>query len=514
MPITGGLLTSIRIFVSYGPGLALVFLINAGIWLQRADIVDREHRVRNIATEYLYEYYDFVIIGGGSAGATIASRLTENDKWNVLLLEAGPDETFLSELPMLFPALQQTNLDWKFKTEYSGEYCLALEGGQCSWPRGRVLGGSSVLNAMLYVRGNRRDYDKWRDMGNEGWGWDDVLPYFKKLEDMRDETVQNKLHGVGGPLSVEHFRTVSPLMKLFLKAADEMGHYNPEHEVNGAVQTGFARSHGTIRDGLRCSTAKAYIRPASKRPNLHVALYSHVTKILIDPESKQAYGVEFLRDEHIQQVYATKEVILSAGALQSPQILKLSGIGPKEELIYHEIEVIKDAPGVGENLQDHVAMGGGNYLIENPFNPEDTLSFIAPKMMNVDAAREFIFGASGTLYGMPAAEVMGFINTKYQDPKLDWPDIQIFLGAYSENSDGGIYGKKATDMTNNYYSSVYEPIIFRDTYMFMPLLMRPKSRGKILLRDKDPLSYPLIYANYFQHPDDIRILVKAHIYIY
>lgn len=207
--------------------------------------MDRGNRVQNIPTLLMYDIYDFIIIGGGSAGAAIAARLSEIYGWNILLLEAGGDETFLSEVPQLFPSLQESELDWKFKTEYSGAYCLAYNDGRCSWPRGRALGGSSVLNAMLYVRGNRMDYDLWEHLGNKGWSYADCLPYFRKMEDMRDPLFQNEYHGVGGPITIEYFRTVSPLLDVFLEAADEMDYLNPTGKVNGAVHTGFALQKDT-----------------------------------------------------------------------------------------------------------------------------------------------------------------------------------------------------------------------------------------------------------------------------
>lgn len=269
-----------------------------------------------------------------------------------------------------------------------------------------------------------------------------------------------------------------------------------------------SRSQGTIRDGLRCSTAKAYLRPASKRPNLHVALDAHVNKILIHDTTKEAYGVIFYRNGKQYMVFSGKEVILSAGAIQSPQILKLSGIGPKEELWYHSIPVLYNSPGVGENLQDHVAMGGANYLIKNPISNE-TLSFIIPKLLTIPAARQFIFDHTGPLYAMPACEVMAFVNTKFQNSNEDWPDIQFLMGSYADGSDGGLYGKKAAGMSDEYFSHVYESIIYKDAYMVVPLLMRPRSRGRILLKSNNPKDYPLIYANYFQDPYDLAVLVRS-----
>lgn len=323
--------------------------------------------------------------------------------------------------------------------------------------------------------------------------------------------VDHPLHGTTGPLSCEFFNYVSPLNEIFLEAADEQNYLNTENDYNGATQTGFSRAQGTIRDGLRCSTAKAYLRPIRHRDNLHISMRSHVEKILIHPHSKEAYGVVFLKDNKKYAVFASKEIILSAGSIQSPQTLMLSGVGPKEHLKEHGIEVIHDSPGVGENLQDHIASGGGSYLITNPINSSESLSIIVPKLMQVDSVRNFIFNHQGPLYAMPACEVMAFINTKYQDPKEDWPDVQLFMASFADSSDGGMFGKRASGISDDYYAEVYEKILFKDAFMILPLLMRPQSRGKILLKDKDPHSHPLIYPNYFAHPRDIEIMVRQYL---
>jgi glucose dehydrogenase (acceptor) len=243
----------------------------------------------------LYSHYDFIVIGGGSAGAVVASRLSEISNWTVLLLEAGGDETLLSDIPMFMPALQLSPLDWQFKTEPSDTSCLAMNGRRCNWPRGKVLGGSSVLNALLYARGNAKDYDRWAALGNEGWSYREVLPYFKKSEDMRvDEHTDSPYHGTGGPLTVEEFAYKSPISETFLTSLREMGY--EKRDLNGEKQTGFMASHGTVRQGLRCSTAKAFLRPASRRNNLHISMHSHVEKILINKDTKRAEGVVFKKD--------------------------------------------------------------------------------------------------------------------------------------------------------------------------------------------------------------------------
>lgn len=321
--------------------------------------------------------------------------------------------------------------------------------------------------------------------------------------------VNHPLHGTTGPMTCEFFKYASPLNELFLEAAAEMNLVNPYNDYNGASQTGFSRAQGTVRDGLRCSTAKAYLRPVRHRDNLHVSLRSHVQKILINPKTKEAYGVLFSKENKKFAVFAQREVILSAGAIQSPQILMLSGVGARKHLEEHEVTFIHDLPGVGENLQDHIASGGGSYLITNPISANDSLSIIVPKVMQVDSVRNFAFNHRGPLYAMPACETMAFINTKFQDPQLDRPDVQLFLASFADSSDGGMFGKRASGVSDDYYAEVYEKILFKDAFMILPLLMRPKSRGKILLKDKDPLTYPLIYPNYFEHPGDIEIMVRV-----
>lgn len=411
------------------------------------------------------------------------------------------------EIPFLFPALQHSTLDWEFETVKSDGYCLAMD-GVCSWPRGKVLGGCSVLNAMMYVRGNRKDYDRWASLGNPGWHYDAVLPYFKKSEDMRDpDLAQSPFHSTHGYLTVEPFRSVSAIADLAMEAARELGLLNPDNDVNGRTQFGFTQTKATVRDGLRCSTAKAFLRPAAHRPNLHISLKSFVHKILIDPHTKQAYGVRFTRDDEEYEVLASREVILSAGAIQSPQLLMLSGIGPTVQLVQHDIPIIQDAPGVGENLQDHIAIGGTVYLIENPLSHQ-TLSYIVPKVMNIETAREFAFNKEGPMYAMPAAEIMAYINTKYQNSEYDWPDLQVFFAAYSDIADGGLFSRRGSGVTFEYYAKVYESLIYRDSFMVIPLLMRPKSRGRIILNSANPKDYPIIFANYFSDPYDLDVLVS------
>lgn len=503
-----GMMSMMRIMLTVGPGLTIILMLREGIILERPDIVDADNRVDPILPIQMEDSYDFIIIGGGSAGSVLAARLSENPNWKVLLLEAGPDEPLIADIPMIYPLLQRSPFDWKYKTEPSDSYCLAMDKKQCVWPRGRVLGGSSVLNAMMYVRGNRRDYDHWAELGNPGWNYDNILYYFKKMEDMRDPALKKSYyHGVGGPITVEHYKFNSPLIDIFWEAVKELKVENAEGDINGKSQTGFTKPHATVRNGLRCSANKGYLRPASKRPNLDIMINSFVRKINIDPETKVAKSVDFDVFGLPHTAYSHREVILSGGAINSPQILMLSGIGPRDHLEEFDIDVIKHAPGVGENLQDHVSATGASYIIDNRVTNQ-TLSFIFPKFLNTENVAEFIEHREGFFYGMPIVELMGYYSTKYMDPKMDWPDIQYFMGSYGYTADGGMIGRTASGVSVDNYANVFEPIIYKDSYIITPLVMRPRSRGRIRLQSILPRKHPLIYANYFKDPYDLAVMVR------
>ncbi|XP_076299209.1 glucose dehydrogenase [FAD, quinone]-like [Lasioglossum baleicum] len=507
--------TALRIAAGRGIQLVLVLIIQVLIVDFRPDIVDDEHRVKPVTLFDLKDEYDFVVIGAGSAGSVLANRLSENRNWSVLLLEAGPDEPVLSDIPLMFSGLQLSPWDWQFKTEPSDDYCLAMDGHQCNWPRGKVLGGGSTLNAMLYVRGNKKDYDQWEELGNPGWNFTNVLPYFKKSEDMKIKQYKNSpYHHTGGYLTVEYFKFRSPVLDYLIQAGKDIG-YNVV-DVNGATQTGFTYSHGTLRDGLRCSTAKAFLRSASKRENLHVSVRSRAEKILIDSDSKTAYGVQFLFGAVRRTVKAKREVILSAGSIQSPQLLMLSGVGPKDHLNEIGVDTVHDAPGVGENLQDHVAIGGMTYLINPPedYPDKEHFTFISPKELTEQTAEEFAMNHTGPLYGVPFSGGMAFINTKYANKTDDYPDVQLFLASVTDASDGGISGKKANGISDDFYTKMYENILYRSSYSATPLLLRPRSRGYIKLRSKNLDEHPKIVPNYFHDPHDLDVLAEGADFIY
>lgn len=321
--------------------------------------------------------------------------------------------------------LQLSPLDWKYKTEPTGTACLgkrsnppmnhtkfrlsrislqytslsAMAGGRCNWPRGKVIGGSSVLNYMIYLRGHKKDYDDWEAMGNTGWGYKEALYYFKKSEDNTNPYLTTTpYHNTGGYLTVGEAPFHTPLAAAFVQAGTEMGYENVD--LNGEKGTGFMIAQGTVRKGSRCSSAKAFLRPARLRPNLHVAMHSHVTRLMIDPKTKRAFGVEFIRDRRVHHIRASKEVIVSAGSVNSPQILMLSGIGPKAELAKHKIPLIKDAP-VGENLQDHIGMGGLT------FSANREVSIVESRVQSASTVLQYAIFGQGPLTILGGVEGLG-----------------------------------------------------------------------------------------------------------
>ncbi|XP_053645778.1 glucose dehydrogenase [FAD, quinone]-like isoform X4 [Cherax quadricarinatus] len=297
----------------------------------------------------LLQEYDYVIIGGGTAGSVLASRLSEDEGVMVLLVEAGGQETSLSEVPGLASTLQLTDMDWQYRSQPSSTACLAMYDRRCNLPRGRVIGGSSSLNYMLYVRGNKIDYDNWEAQGNTGWSYDQIFPFFKLSEDNVDPNANHKYHGVGGFQTVGPAPWTTPLAQAFLDAGEELGY--DARDINAERQTGFMTPHGLIRRGARCSNAKAFLRPVRRRPNLHVALNTMALKLLIDGTTNRTLGVSL--DQPTKKgavVLVRREVVVCAGAINTPQLLMLSGIGPARHLSQHNITVIADLP-VGQNFQ-------------------------------------------------------------------------------------------------------------------------------------------------------------------
>lgn len=410
-------------------------------------------------------------------------------------------QIFYFPITALAGYLQLTDLDWQYQTAppASRAYCQAMIGDRCNWPRGKVMGGSSVLNAMVYVRGNRRDYDYWEEQGNPGWGYDNVLHYFKKSEDNRNPYLnKGKYHETGGYLTVQEAPWRTPLSLAFVRAGTEMGY--DQRDINGEDQTGFMLTQATIRRGSRCSTSKAFLRPVRLRKNLDIVMHSQTTKILIN-QYNRVHGIEFLRNGKYHVVHAKKEVILSAGAINSPLLLMVSGIGPKAHLAEHNITQVVDLP-VGSNLQDHVGLGGFTFTITEP------VSFTKKRYQTAAVAMDYIMNERGPMT-MHGVEAVAFVNSKYADPSGKWPDIQYHFAPSSINSDGGEQIRKILNLRDGVYNTVYKPLLNTETWTILPLLLRPKSTGWVRLRNKNPLQKPIIEPNYFAHREDINVLIEG-----
>ncbi|XP_031838201.1 glucose dehydrogenase [FAD, quinone]-like [Nomia melanderi] len=495
------------------PNAATLALLNVLIQMYRPDIIDTEHRVKSVPLTELRTHYDYIVVGGGTAGSVVANRLSENSNWTVLLLEAGHDELPLSDVPILWPdLLGRPDLIWNYTTEPSDRYCLAMNNHQCSFPRGRVLGGGSVSNAMAHVRGNKNDYDRWGSLGNKGWDYEGVLPYFRKAEDMRiKDLADSPYHSTGGYQTIDHVRFRTPIADYLLRAGVELG-YNLT-DYNGERQTGTSILQAAVRDGLRCSSAKAYIRSASKRPNLHVSLNSTVEKILIREEgkTKKAHAVQFRVGGTVHTVSVHHEIVLSAGPIGSPQLLMVSGIGPKKHLEELDIPVVHNAPGVGQNLQDHVSIGGLFYLIDPPKDYMGVWPFASVGDAPYTRAMvdDFIFRHEGPFYTQLLCENIMFVNTKYANKSIDWPDIEFMVSTQADNTYGGRTLAKGVNLRDDFYNDLIKNVEDKPSYAILPLLLRPKSSGYIKLRSKDQRVHPIIVPNYFSHPHDLDVIAQA-----
>jgi len=448
------------------------------------------------------ELVDFIVVGGGSAGSVLANRLTENPRTQVLLLEAGREQPIISRIPLLAPVLPLTDVDWGFYTEPQDNACFGNWERKCPYPQGKVLGGGSSINYMIYVRGNRRDYDLWESMGNYNWSFNDVLPYFKKSEHNVYPSTQGdeEYHGYSGPLTVSRSSWKSQLLETFLRSGQELGY--PVRDINGATQTGFMPTPVTIRKGVRCSANKAYLTDASHRSNLRISLRSYVTKILID-ENKKAYGVTYVRNSKEYMVLAKKEVVLSAGAVNTPKLLMLSGIGDPEELTKHGVPVVHPLRGVGQNLHDHPSTVVPVFTV----NLKSTLKAVREAVSPI-VLLKYLFG-SGTLSSNSLLEAVAFLRTPLTDQTDDWPDIQIHFLSYTFAFDGGIISRYIFKTDDETFNNFLKPLRGTHGFTFMTTLLRPKSRGEVKLRSSDPHDPPLIDPKFFTHPEDIRVAVEG-----
>ncbi|XP_049766907.1 glucose dehydrogenase [FAD, quinone] [Schistocerca cancellata] len=456
---------------------------------------------RDMADAGMLAEYDFVVVGAGTGGCTLASRLSEVPDWNVLLLEAGREENFVMDVPIVASFLQFTEANWKYKTEPSDQACLGLRNRQCNFPRGKVMGGSSVLNYMIYTRGNRRDYDHWERLGNTGWGWDDVFRYFLKSEDMSIPELarDTKYHRTGGPLTVSYAPFRSPLAQAFVEAAHEMG--MPIVDYNGATQTGFSYLQNTLRNGTRWSASRAFLHPARGRRNLHVRKRSLVTRVDVDPQTMRARGVEYMRDGRRHYARATREVVLSAGAINSPQLLMLSGVGPRQHLQEMGIPVLQDLK-VGYNLMDHIALGGLTFVVNESVSLRtDTI------LENRDYYVDYLAYHRGPMAVPGGCEALAFYDLANEKDPDGYADMELLFQGGSIVSEPTL--RRGFGVQDELYEAVYGPIEQAHTWMVLPMLMRPLSRGRVMLRSRDPQAKPRIFHNYFAHRQDVDTMVAG-----
>lgn len=421
------------------------------------------------------ESFDYVIVGAGSAGCVLANRLTEDGRSTVAILEAGPRDTnpWIHIPAGYFRTMYNPEVTWQYGSGPEPH----LDGRIVAWPRGRVLGGSSSINGLLYVRGQARDYDVWRQLGNDGWAFRDVLPYFRRAEDQ--ERGSDDLHGKGGPLAVTDVRMESLLCEAYIAAAIEAG-VPPTRDFNGATQEGAGYYQLTTRDGRRASTAMSYLHPASKRKNLAVITDAEVERIVLD--GKRAVGVRYTTKAGTKTIRARREILLAAGAIGSPQILELSGIGQGDVLKAAGIEVRHELKGVGENLQDHYQV---RFVYEMSTNDSLNAVWNSP-LKQVKTGIEYATRRRGIL--TIGAGVAG-IFAKTQ-PDLDEPDIQFhFMPLSAERPGQGLHT----------FSGVTQSVC----------VLRPESRGHQHILSPDPKAKPSIVANYLAAESDRRITLDG-----
>ncbi|CAH0696832.1 unnamed protein product [Spodoptera exigua] len=445
--------------------------------------------------------YDFIIVGAGTAGCVLANRLSEIPDWKVLLIEAGNNENYVMDIPIVANYLQFTSANWGYKTMPSKKYCAGFENQQCNWPRGKVVGGSSVLNYMIYTRGAKPDYDSWAAMGNEGWSWDEVLPYFKKIENFNIPSFDDpKYHGRNGHLNVEYapFRTTKG--KAWVKAAQEMGFKYGDY--NGAEPSGVSFLQLSMKNGTRHSSSRAYLHPVNGRNNLHVSKSSMVTKLIFDETKTRVIGVEFEKQNVKHKILAKKEVIVSAGAINSPQLLMLSGIGPRNHLESMRINVVKDLP-VGYNLMDHIAAGGVQFLVR-PQNLTLSTEYI---LNHLELVFKWMRSHKGPLSIPGGCEALIFLDLKDKFNTTGWPDMELLFISGGLNSDPLL--RRNFGFDNQIYDDTYGPLGRSDAFMVFPMLMRPKSKGRVMLRSKNPKAHPALIPNYFEYAEDLQKIVEG-----
>lgn len=435
----------------------------------------------------------------------LASRLSENPDHKVLLIEAGKQEIFPNDIPIFAAYLQSSSYNWNYVTEPQEGACLGMEDQRCAFPRGKGVGGSSLINYMIYNRGNKYDFDQWAKMGNKGWSYDEILPYFKKSENNNLNGLENSTyHGKGGPMNTEYAKHRTKYSKAFMQAQKYLGIKKVDY--NGEEQLGTSYVQANTLNGRRRSAASAFIDPVlGNRPNLHILTEARVTKVLIDPDTKEAYGVEYVRFRKRNNVFAAKEVILSAGAFSSPQILMLSGVGPAEDLRRIGVPMIHELP-VGKIMYDHLSHFGPTFTVNT-----SGISVSSDRVLFPHVLKDYFTTGGSTLGIVGGVETLTFLKTPNSKYPRSVPDVELLFipGAYSSDQGTGI--KRGMRITDQVYNSVYRELDKpqQDVFTIMVMQFHPSSVGYLELKDRNPFHWPRFYPNYLQEPSDIEDILFA-----
>ncbi|XP_050540014.1 glucose dehydrogenase [FAD, quinone]-like [Daktulosphaira vitifoliae] len=454
------------------------------------------------------EKFDFIVVGAGSAGATVASRLSEISEWNILLLEAGGDPPEISEIPYKFTNTLRTKYDWQFHSEPEKHIFKSLDQETLTINRGNMLGGTSSMNAMMYFRGTKKNFNGWESNGNTGWSFNDVLPYFKKSENFTDsKRFNSNIHSKDGLLTVSRNLIIDNVYPIIAEANEQLNLSSIEDFNQIEPTIGYGNIYTTTRKGLRCSTLKAFLIPASKRKNLFVSKNTAVTRVLI--ENNKAVGVEFITPNgEVKSVKCSHEVILSAGAIMSPHILMLSGIGPAEHLKSLGIDVVKDLQ-VGYNYQDHVSFPGLVFT----YNKEKT---IEEKQRDANDYIEKLLNATTN-----EKSTLGLLDLNIfikSNSEMEYPDLQVYPARYIFNSSKNTLNGNSE--FQNFYgfssqlSEMYDELNKKSDLIFMvPVLLNPLSTGRIMLRSKNFSDKPKIITNFLSYDKEYEVILKGIDYV-